>query len=83
MLWVVCVAWQEGMRARDGRVRIVERVDDVVRRAGAAWRPRQGIQVVTAARMKFRLIITCAGSCRSCLFIIDGEAAVAVLPTAT
>ena len=47
MLWVVCVAWQEGMRARDGRVRIVERVDDVVRRAGAAWRPRQGIQVVT------------------------------------
>ena len=48
MLWVVCVAWQEGMRARDGRVRVVERVDDVVRRAGAAWRPRQGIQVVTA-----------------------------------
>ena len=47
MLWVVFVAWQEGMRARDGRVRIVERVDDVVRRAGAAWRPRQGIQVVT------------------------------------
>ena len=36
-----------------------------------------------AARTKFRLIITCAGSCRSCLFIIDGEAAVAVLPTAT
>ena len=47
MLWVVCVAWQEGMRARDGRVRIVERVDDVVRKAGAAWRPRQGIRVVT------------------------------------